>query len=190
MRGSHQFRPRRLNPAGNEKMNTNKKASDSPTAAPRLIFAGVQRGGGGIGGFFYPMKTYAEKLKDPRWQRKRLEILQRDDFTCRACGSRDNTLHVHHIRYFRGRNPWDYKEFYLVTLCEGCHEAEEAEIKAATCKRKANQESPRQSHFHSFAEKQVVDDKELSPEEIESFFANLTAELAKTKAPKGGQNGR
>jgi len=26
--------------------------------------------------------TYSEKLKDPRWQKKRLEILSRDNFTC------------------------------------------------------------------------------------------------------------
>jgi hypothetical protein len=42
-----------LNPDGNTKMKTsNKTVSDPPAAAPRLIFAGVQRGGGGIGDFF------------------------------------------------------------------------------------------------------------------------------------------
>ena len=29
------------------------------------------------------MSDYVEKLKDPRWQRKRLEIMQRDGFRCR-----------------------------------------------------------------------------------------------------------
>lgn len=73
--------------------------------------------------------TYAEKLRDPRWQKKRLEILERDKFTCRVCKDKTRTLHVHHIRYLKDRDPWDYKEFYLVTLCEKCHEKEEDEIK-------------------------------------------------------------
>jgi hypothetical protein len=68
--------------------------------------------------------SYAEKLKDPRWQRKRLEILQRDDFTCKKCGDKQTTLHVHHRRYFKGNDPWDYPNELLVTLCEDCHEVE------------------------------------------------------------------
>lgn len=66
--------------------------------------------------------TYGDKLRDPRWQRKRLEILWRDDFTCRLCSDKESTLHVHHLRYDRGADPWDYPEICLVTLCEACHE--------------------------------------------------------------------
>jgi hypothetical protein len=64
--------------------------------------------------------TYSEKLKDPRWQKKRLEILERDEFTCRDCGSKDKTLHVHHCHYERG-DPWNAHDGLLMTLCEGCH---------------------------------------------------------------------
>lgn len=64
-------------------------------------------------------KSYTEKLKDPRWQKKRLRILERDNFTCRFCGDNENTLHVHHIKYFK--NPWDSYEEDLITLCEICH---------------------------------------------------------------------
>lgn len=70
------------------------------------------------------MSTYAQKLKDPRWQRKRLEIMSRDGFTCQKCGSASNTLNVHHHRYLLGRNPWEYPDADLVTLCEKCHESE------------------------------------------------------------------
>ena len=77
------------------------------------------------------MKTYSQKLSDPRWQRKRLEILQRDNFSCRRCNSQTQTLHVHHVRYLRNREPWDYRDYYLVTLCKDCHTAEECEIKEA-----------------------------------------------------------
>lgn len=68
------------------------------------------------------MTTYSEKLKDPRWQRKRLEILGRDNFTCRQCSSEAKTLHVHHLSYFDGRDPWDVPDSSLITLCHDCHE--------------------------------------------------------------------
>lgn len=71
--------------------------------------------------------SYIEKLRDPRWQRKRLEIMQRDNFTCR-CGVKDRTLHVHHCFYEWGKEPWDYPDSSLVTLCEGCHSNEDKEI--------------------------------------------------------------
>lgn len=188
MRISDQFRPRRLNPAGYDTMIHHQKSPLRLPATPRFHSRGVQRGGRSQGLFFHPMKTYAEKLKDPRWQRKRLEILQRDDFTCRACGAKTETLHVHHIRYFRGRNPWDYKEFYLVTLCERCHESEEDEIKAATVKRKAKAEPSRQPYFQSVVE-EVADEERASPEQIEGFFTDLKAQLAKIIAAEGGSNG-
>jgi len=66
-------------------------------------------------------KPYFEKLKDPRWQRKRLEILSRDDFQCQNCKSREKTLNVHHIFYANGKDPWDISNHALVTLCEECH---------------------------------------------------------------------
>lgn len=71
--------------------------------------------------------TYADKLKDPRWQKKRLEILNRDEFTCRFCGSKKNTLHVHHTGYATS-NPWETPDKCLVTLCEFCHEQEERDL--------------------------------------------------------------
>lgn len=63
--------------------------------------------------------NYKQKLLDPRWQRKRLEILQRDDFKCRFCNNHENTLHVHHLSY-QG-NPWETPNEHLLTLCEDCH---------------------------------------------------------------------
>jgi hypothetical protein len=69
-------------------------------------------------------KMYSEKLKDPRWQRKRLEILDRDEFTCQHCHANTKTLHVHHLDYLPGKEPWDYENYFLLTLCEDCHEEE------------------------------------------------------------------
>lgn len=68
--------------------------------------------------------TYSEKLKDPRWQRKRLAILDRDNFTCQHCQDTTKTLHVHHLDYLHGKEPWDYDDTFLLTLCEDCHQAE------------------------------------------------------------------
>jgi 5-methylcytosine-specific restriction endonuclease McrA len=71
-----------------------------------------------------PESEYMKKLRDPRWQRKRLEIMQRDNFACRKCHEMTKTLHVHHTHYIGGRDPWDYPDDSLMTLCEQCHEEE------------------------------------------------------------------
>lgn len=70
------------------------------------------------------VSEYALKLKDPRWQRRRLEIMQRDDFACQKCSAKTDTLHVHHRFYIYGRSPWEYPDNALVTLCLNCHEEE------------------------------------------------------------------
>lgn len=65
---------------------------------------------------------------DPRWQKRRLEILSRDNFTCVNCGSTEKTLHIHHQKYCKdGRDPWEYNDYLLVTLCCDCHKQEEVE---------------------------------------------------------------
>lgn len=68
--------------------------------------------------------TYSEKLRDPRWQKKRLEILSRDKFTCQICEDNETTLHVHHRVYIKGKEPWGYPDWCLVTLCSNCHNDE------------------------------------------------------------------
>lgn len=80
----------------------------------------------------YPMalvkKTYKEKLLDPRWQRRRLEVLERDEFTCQYCESTTKTLHIHHFTYAKSGNPWDVDHSALITLCEDCHYVEELDL--------------------------------------------------------------
>jgi hypothetical protein len=68
--------------------------------------------------------TYSEKLKDPRWQKKRLQIFNRDKWACKECGAKNKTLHVHHTKYFNNTDPWEYPKELLVTLCKDCHGAE------------------------------------------------------------------
>lgn len=67
---------------------------------------------------------YKEQIKNPLWQRRRLEILNRDNFTCQICGCKDKTLHVHHLVYEKGKMIWEYPDHQLITLCEECHEYE------------------------------------------------------------------
>lgn len=67
---------------------------------------------------------YAILLKRPEWQRKRLEILQRDNFKCAKCGSDKKTLNVHHKYYINGLFPWEYPDDAYITLCEDCHSLE------------------------------------------------------------------
>lgn len=69
-------------------------------------------------------KTYSEKLKDPRWQKKRLEIMERDGWVCSFCGDKESTLHIHHIEYTPFCDPWDQPDHLMVTVCEPCHQSE------------------------------------------------------------------
>jgi hypothetical protein len=73
-------------------------------------------------------KTYSDLLKDPRWQRKRLEIFERDNWTCLKCNDSSNTLHVHHTSYIKGRAPWEYEGEYFETLCVSCHDKEHNKV--------------------------------------------------------------
>ena len=70
-------------------------------------------------------KKYFELLKDPRWQKKRLKILERDEFQCQECCDTSRTLHVHHKYYIYDKDPWDYSDDLLITLCNDCHKEEE-----------------------------------------------------------------
>lgn len=62
---------------------------------------------------------YSTKLKSPKWQKKRLEVFNRDNFSCRTCGDTETELHVHHLKYTG--EPWDAPLEDLQTLCKDCH---------------------------------------------------------------------
>lgn len=66
-------------------------------------------------------QIYKEKLLDPRWQKLRLEVMQRENFTCEYCGDKTKTLNIHHLCYNVNGNPWDVDDCALECLCEDCH---------------------------------------------------------------------
>lgn len=68
------------------------------------------------------------RYKDPRWQKRKAEILIRDDYTCRDCFDKTTTLNVHHAFYRRDAMPWEYADDELRTLCEPCHEQREGRL--------------------------------------------------------------
>lgn len=73
-------------------------------------------------------KTYSEQLKDPRWQKMRLRVFEREKFTCEFCGSTEKTLHAHHTRYKPGAAPWEYEDHEILCICEECHGKEHERI--------------------------------------------------------------
>lgn len=82
---------------------------------------------GGLGEDMATM-SYAEQLKRPEWQKKRLQLLESAGWECSNCGDGKTTLHVHHRQYFKGRMAWEYDNDELAVLCEPCHSAEHIDI--------------------------------------------------------------
>lgn len=124
------------------------------------------------------MEDYAELLKDPRWQKKKTEILELDDFTCRWCGCKYRPLHVHHVEYYKDHLPWEYEDDNLVTLCEVCHKrVHDGEI--ATCELQFVVSNARVTHvpktspFYGYP---YADEEDVSCETV-TVFRSLKMQL-------------
>ncbi len=63
--------------------------------------------------------TYAEQLLDPRWQKVRLRVMNRDKWKCRVCNDDRKQLQVHHLFYCG--MAWEIDTKWLVTVCDSCH---------------------------------------------------------------------
>ncbi len=100
-----------------------------PIASSLVAFWVSQLAGKGLFFIMASNKHYYLKLKDPRWQKTRLRIMDRDGFSCQICSSEDKPLNVHHLEYHK--EPWDTPDGSLITLCEDCHKIEdEARVSA------------------------------------------------------------
>jgi hypothetical protein len=65
-------------------------------------------------------RDYHEQLKDPLWQRKRLEKMQEAGWKCEICGDGSEELNIHHLEY-NGKQAWEYDTTGLECLCRTCH---------------------------------------------------------------------
>ena len=75
-----------------------------------------------------PSKRYSQELQNTHWKLKADNIRIRDKYKCRLCNATGIQLDVHHLRYIEGREPWEYDDGDLVTLCHKCHEKLHDEI--------------------------------------------------------------
>lgn len=66
-------------------------------------------------------KAYFAKLRDPRWQKRKTQILELAGWKCEDCGDKEETLNVHHCHYLQGKEPWEHPDNLLMSLCETCH---------------------------------------------------------------------
>lgn len=65
--------------------------------------------------------TYKEQLKHPNWLRKKTAILERDDYQCLSCLSKEKQLCIHHVEYDKGKKAWEYPDHLLKNMCIECH---------------------------------------------------------------------
>jgi len=66
-------------------------------------------------------RRYKDKLQDPRWQQRRLEMMQKSRWRCSLCDDTESMLHVHHLEY--SGDPWEAEDHQMIVLCESCHAA-------------------------------------------------------------------
>lgn len=70
--------------------------------------------------------AYQKILNRKEWQDKSHEIKTRDNLKCQAfnCTTPHSVLEVHHLDYFSNKDPWNYPDDMLITLCHDCHKKE------------------------------------------------------------------
>lgn len=66
-------------------------------------------------------KPYINGYASVEWQKKRLTILERDEWKCTECGRDNGLMHVHHLRYINDKPLWEVDDKDLITLCNKCH---------------------------------------------------------------------
>jgi len=116
--------------------------------------------------------SYNEALKDPRWQKKRLEILERDGWACKICDSKDKTLHVHHKYYTEEtrKEPWDITDKALVTLCYDCHEQCDQGYYFSNLLAKSIYDSGAITGYDLETLGELIHDSRITHDELKDFF--------------------
>lgn len=73
--------------------------------------------------------SYRRKLDTPQWRQFAAATKQRRGGGCQCCKRTDLGLHVHHIFYENGREPWEYGDDEVVVLCPPCHKEMHEQLK-------------------------------------------------------------
>lgn len=72
--------------------------------------------------FGVDMKSF---YKSKAWQRKRENVLRRDEYMCRECrryGRTTPAATVHHINPVEQHPEWRLASWNLISLCAACHD--------------------------------------------------------------------
>lgn len=117
---------------------------------------------------------YSEKLKDSRWQKKRLELLEKAKWKCQndQCPneSENPNLQVHHKIYLKSTDPWTYEDWCYEVLCDECHKQAQDRMKSSDIIRAM---CPSISDLLSGIRDEIVEGK-YSERDVERFFWLLT----------------
>lgn len=126
-------------------------------------------------------KTYYEQLKDPRWQKMRLEIFEDRGWGCESCGAETKQLHAHHRYYKRGLMAWEYPLTAFSALCDECHTIQQDLME------KAHANIANHQWIESLSQTGNMSDEEL--EVIDRFmcFFGMLPELRKEKLSDVGK---
>lgn len=83
-----------------------------------------------LNALFYLIKVDLDRVNIPfdykkdrtckEYQKWRKAVLERDNYTCQMCGSKEK-LHVHHIRSFKDYSDLRFDIKNGVVLCKNCH---------------------------------------------------------------------
>lgn len=76
-------------------------------------------------------QEFFARYRDPRWQKKRLELLERAGWKCEICGASEKELHAHHVIYRKDTAPWEYEDYEYRVLCDKHHLEIEEQVKPA-----------------------------------------------------------
>ena len=69
---------------------------------------------------YVDVESKQKYLKTEAWNIKRKQVLKRDVYQCRQCGTTGIQLEVHHLHY---RRLYDEDLLDLVSVCRACHQS-------------------------------------------------------------------
>jgi 5-methylcytosine-specific restriction endonuclease McrA len=110
-----------------------------------------------------------KSFEDPRWRKKRAEILERDGWRCQSDGNHAGDLNVHHRNYTTAE-PWHELNENLITVCEKHHQGEHDQLGASDRDVAAKLMESNWMVKHRKLLAQCIEERAVTPEEIYQFL--------------------